>query len=81
MDKKKIFVQFGLNCFEIEAIEAELQRWNEKPPPPNKESPDPKFIEYVWKKLGTELGWHPFTLALHYFEYLENKQKQSKNGI
>ena len=26
---------------------------------------------HFWEKLGKEFAWHPFTLALYYFEHLE----------
>lgn len=43
------------------------------PPLSYGDNQDPKYIKYVWEKLGKELGWCPFTLALYYFEYLEGK--------
>jgi len=41
------------------------------PPTKDGDKADPKYIKYVWEKLGKELAWCPFTLALYYFEHLE----------
>lgn len=67
-------ITFGLQEHHIEKIELELKRWNEMPPLSDGLKVDPKYIKYVWEKLGKELAWCPFTLALYYFEYLENKK-------
>jgi transposase len=79
MDKANVKITFGLQPYHIEAIEKELKRWNDMPPlvsfPDQK--PDPKYIKYVWEKLGKELHWEPFTLCLYYFEYLEEINKKS----
>lgn len=61
-------VVFGLQQNQIEIIEAELERFG------NREI-DAKYVKYIWEKLGKELAWEPFTLALYYFEYLEEKTK------
>lgn len=29
------------------------------------------YSTHFWDKLGKEFAWHPFTLALYYFQYLE----------
>lgn len=77
LDDAKIKVIFGLQPYHILHIEKEFERWNNMPPlvsfPDHK--PNPKFMRYVWDKLGKELGWEPFTLALYYFEYLEDQQE------
>ena len=65
-------VTFGLQPSHIERIEAEFQRWNDVPPP----KVEPKYIKLVWEKLGKELAWHPFVLALYYFEHLEDQGKE-----
>ena len=57
-------VTFGLQDHHIKAIESELERFG------NREI-DAKYVKYIWEKLGKELSWEPFTLALYYFEYLE----------
>lgn len=57
-------VTFGLKHRQIKTIEAELEKFGNG-------KFDAKYTKYVWEKLGKELAWDPFTLALHYFEYLE----------
>lgn len=71
MEKANVKITFGLQVHHIDHIESELQRWNDMPPTIDGDKADPKFIKYVWEKLGKELGWCPFTLALYYFEHLE----------
>lgn len=66
----KMKITFGLQKKHIEHIEAEFQRWKDMPSE-NRHKYDPKYKLYVWEKLGKELGWCPFTLALYYFQYLE----------
>lgn len=68
-------ITFGLQAHDIDRIEKELQRWKDMPPTLDGDRVDPKYIKYVWEKLGKELGWCPFTLALYYFEYLEDRTK------
>jgi len=29
--------------------------------------------EYIWEKIGKEIGWCPRTASLYYLEYLRNK--------
>ena len=65
IEKANVKVTFGLQQHHIKAIEAELERFG------NREI-DAKYVKYVWEKLGKELAWEPFTLALYYFEYLED---------
>ncbi|MBP8976127.1 MAG: hypothetical protein KBG83_05355 [Bacteroidetes bacterium] len=64
LEKSNVKVTFGLQPHHIKAIEAELERFG------NREI-DAKYVKYVWEKLGKELAWEPFTLALYYFEHLE----------
>jgi hypothetical protein len=64
IEKANVKVTFGLQPHHIKAIEDELERFG------NREI-DAKYVKYVWEKLGKELAWEPFTLALYYFEYLE----------
>ena len=71
IEKANVKITFGLQTHHIEHIEAELQRWKDMPPTSDGEKADPKYIKYVWEKLGKELAWCPFTLALYYFEHLE----------
>ena len=75
LDKANVKITFGLQPYHIEAIEKELKRWNDMPPLASfpDQKVDPKYIKYVWEKLGKELGWEPFTLCLYYFEYLEDQ--------
>lgn len=65
---------FGLQPHHLQVIETELQRWRDMPPLSDGEKADPKYIKHVWEKLGKELAWEPFTLALYYFEHLEDGQ-------
>lgn len=67
LEKKDLIITFGLQPRHIETIEKELERFG------NREI-DAKYVKYVWEKLGRELAWEPFTLALYYFEYLERKR-------
>jgi len=76
IDNSNVRVTFGLQPNHINSIETEIKRWNELPPLHDGEKADPKYIKYVWEKLGKELGWCPFTLALHYFKYLEENKLQ-----
>ena len=71
IEKANVKITFGLQAHHIDHIEAELQRWKDMPPTIDGDKADPKYIKYVWEKLGKELAWCPFTLALYYFEYLE----------
>lgn len=71
-------IKFGLEQQgHIETIEKELKRWND-----NFEKEYPKsganmaYSVHVWESIGKKIGWHPFTAALHYFEYLESKQQK-----
>jgi len=75
IEKANVKITFGLQAHHIDHIEAELQRWNDKPPTNDGDKADPKYIKYVWEKLGKEMSWCPLTLALYYFEHLENKTK------
>lgn len=78
LNNSNVKIAFGLQEGHLKSIENEIKRWNDLPPLTDGSKVDPKYIKYVWEKLGKELGWEPFILALHYFEYLENKgEKQS----
>jgi len=70
-DAVNVELRFGLRTYQIDRIEAELQRWKDMPPTNDGDKANPKYIKYVWEKLGKELAWCPFTLALYYFEHLE----------
>lgn len=78
MNKKNIKVTFGLKPHHIETIENEIHRWDNMPP--LKSFPDTKvnhlYSKHIWDDLWRKLGWCPFTLALYYFEYLEDKSKE-----
>lgn len=77
MEENNIKITFGLQPYHIEAIEKELKRWDDMPPLESfpDQKANPKYIRYVWEKLGKELGWEPFTLALYYFRYVEDQQQ------
>jgi len=62
LDNSKI--TFGLREEQIVYIENELKRFGST-------EINAKYSKYIWEKLGVELYWEPFTLALCYFEYLD----------
>lgn len=73
IEKANVKITFGLQKHHIEHIEAEIKRWEEMPLLHEGEDYGRcKYIKYLWEKLGKELGWCPFTLALYYFEHLED---------
>ena len=76
LNNANVKITFGLQPYHIEAIEKEFKRWNDMPPLTSfpDQKVDPKYIKHVWERLGKELAWEPFTLALYYFEYLEEKR-------
>lgn len=78
IEKSGTKLTFGLQPHHIKSIETEIQRWNDMPPLLDEQKVDPKYIKYMWEKLGIELGWCPFTLCLYYFEYLEQKSNSDE---
>ena len=34
--------------------------------------------EYVWEKIGKEIGWCPQTAAYYYIDYLRKKRKENE---
>lgn len=71
-ENKGLGVVFGLEAQgHIPTIEAEIKRWNEGIEYGN----DMTFCKAVWEDIGKKIGWCPFTAALYYFEYINNKQK------
>lgn len=75
IEKSDVKVTFGLHPKHLEKIETELKRWDEM----IKEGGYlktgwRKYDKFFWDKLGKEVGWCPITLALYYFEYLDNLQ-------
>lgn len=71
IDKKGMAVKFGLEAQgHIPTIEAELKRWSEDA------GTDMAYNIHVWEAIGKKIGWHPFSAALAYFEFL-NKQKKN----
>jgi len=75
IEKSDVKVTFGLQPKHIEKIETELKRWDEM----IKEGDClkigwRKYDRLFWEKMGKEVGWCPITLALYYFEYLEDKR-------
>lgn len=74
VEKAGVKITFGLQPKHIERIEEESKRWD------NMLEPDSplqvgwrKYEKSFWDKIGKEVGWCPFTLALYYFEYLNSK--------
>lgn len=74
--KPGVRLTFGLQPHHIKTIEDELERWNKthNTNVPEDEITDPRFMKYIWERVGHILGWEPFTLALFYFEYLEEQR-------
>ncbi len=76
IEKSNVKVTFGLQPHHIEKIESELKRWDDMI-----QEGDTlkigwrKFDKSFWDKMGKDFGWCPFTLALYYFEYMEEKLK------
>lgn len=77
IEKAGVKVTFGLQPNHIERIESEINRWDAM----LKDDEEMilklgwrKFDKSFWDGLGKEFGWCPFTLALYYFEYLEDKK-------
>ena len=68
MSEKKIKMMFGLQEHHINRINEERARWNQPDNYIPGTVPDAILIEEFWGQLGRELGWAPFTLALHYFK-------------
>lgn len=61
IEKSGVKITFGIQPHQIKRIEEEKGL-----------NPDMRFSTYFWEMRGKEFGWHPFTLALHYFESLLN---------
>jgi hypothetical protein len=80
-EKKGLKVVFGLEAQgHIPTIEAELKRRNENFDnnyPEHKGKNVMTYSRHVWEKIGKKIGWCPFTAALSYFEYLNEKHKGS----
>jgi hypothetical protein len=73
LEKKGLKVAFGLEAQgHLPTIKRILDRWNE---PTFEGHVDMTYSECVWREIGNEIGWSPFTAALSYFKYL-NKKKQ-----
>ena len=62
----------GLQPDQIERIEAERCRRNLSTTTDG--SIDVVYNKFFWDELGKEFSWHPFTLALCYFEHKSLKQ-------
>lgn len=75
MEKKKVRITFGLQPEHIETIESELKRWT-IPVLFRGEmiTADMKYSKGFWDSTAKIVGWCPFTLAMHYLEYLEKKR-------
>lgn len=66
--KSNVKITFGIQDWQIKRIEEERERWN------NSETYMQEKIDIIystnfWEELGREFAWHPFTLALYYFQY------------
>lgn len=66
---------FGLTPEKIETIERIIRAWN-------KDSPiKMEYTHAVWVEIGTEIGWEPLTVALHYFRYRDSLLKETINQL
>jgi len=69
-------ILFGIQPEQIEYIESELKRWNEPFEFCGKlVSNKMQYSIAVWEIIAKKIGWHPFSLALAYFEYVEGKRE------
>lgn len=75
LGEKGVKMTFGLQPNHIQRIEQEIARWDNIR---NSEDTLPegwvKYTEHFWAKLGKEFSWHPLTLALYYFQHLEDSK-------
>ena len=70
-------IVFGLEAQgHISTIQAEIKRWNDsyKKQFPDEEPLDMSYSKHVWDGIGKIIGWCPFTAALAYFEWLNDKK-------
>ena len=79
LNENNMTITFGLQPSHIEVIENELERWRGMEKIDGDEF-EPKYSKYIWDSLGEKLSWEPFTLALYYFEYLEEKNKNERKN-
>lgn len=78
IEKKGLKVCFGLEAQgHIPTIEAIINRWNDKKQFPNEEPINMMYSKHVWEEIGKKIGWCPFTASLYYFDYLNDKAKES----
>jgi hypothetical protein len=79
LEKSGLKVVFGLEAQgHIPTIESELKRWNEdfeNDYPEHKGKNIMTYNKHVWDSIGKKIGWCPFSAALSYFEYLNEKSK------
>jgi hypothetical protein len=79
LEKSGLKVVFGLEAQgHIPTIESELKRRNEdfeNDYPEYKGKNIMTYNKHVWDSIGEKIGWCPFSAALSYFEYLNEKSK------
>lgn len=76
IEESKVKITFGLQEHHLKRIDEERVRWNNIEITMT-ETVDMIYATHFWEKLGKEFGWHPFSLALYYFQYLNDfKLKQ-----
>lgn len=74
IERSEVNIQFGLNQQgHIETIERILNKWNDFTEDSEYKT-NMMYSIHVWDEIGKEIGWHPLSAALKYFEYL------SENG-
>ena len=76
METGEIKMTFGIQPEHIQVIESIRERYNNinLPGVPKERQPDMIFSEALWKEVGRQVGWDPFTICLCYFRHL-NKTK------
>ncbi len=59
---------FGIQKEHLDVIEDTLIRWEKSS---NGLTPKPSilFIEAFWKDVADQIGWAPFTIAMHFFRH------------
>lgn len=75
-EKNKIKITFGIQQKHIERIEDRSAYYDSIRTDEEKETLKDGWILYdrtFWINRGEEFGWEPFTLALAYFKYKNNK--------
>lgn len=73
MDGGEMKMTFGIQPEHIAVIEQIRDKWDkvEVSGVPKSQQPNMLYSEALWKEVGTQIGWDPFTICLYYFKHLE----------